>query len=541
MSDKFPHLLKELKYKAREYAHAYGLNIEDVEVVFEVIDFEEMNFVSARGGFPVRYSHWLWEMKQDRLSQGYRYGLHKIYEMVLNSGSAQKSSLHTSPYYAYLLDTNSVADQKTVMAHVYGHVDFFRSNLFFTPINSQHIVDTIANHASRIQQFADKHGEETVSDFILTCLSLENLIDIHSLGIKRHEKKKKTIVSAQDEENEEQKEEPARFFQDPERHKEYMNQYVNPPEKIAKEQEEIKKKKRRKKEIETGKKIPAEPERDIVQFLIEYAPLENWQREVLAILREEAYYFVPQAQTKIMNEGWAAYWHSKIGTGSDRIDAYRKDKALPPFLTPSEIVDYADHHSGTLAMGRNLNPYKIGIELFRHIEERWNKGKFGKEWEECVRCGSYADQQSWDKKLGLGREKIFEVRKHYCDVTFLDEFFTEEFCKEYNLFTYEYDEDDNLYRIASRDFSDIKEAMLSSFANLGEPFIYAIDGNFHNRKELLFFHRHFGFDLKYDYAVDVLKATYKIWGRPVHIRTKIKDEEKLLSFNGSQFNETPIK
>ncbi len=91
---------------------------------------------------------------------------------------------------------------------------------------------------------------------------------------------------------------------------------------------------------------------------------------MLAIVREEAYYFTPQGQTKIMNEGWASYWHSTMMTTR--------------LLDGSELVDYADHHSGTMATqpGR-LNPYKLGIELLRDIEERWNKGQFGADYEAC--------------------------------------------------------------------------------------------------------------------------------------------------------------
>ena len=132
---------------------------------------------------------------------------------------------------------------------------------------------------------------------------------------------------------------------------------------------------------------------------------------MLAIIREEAYYFAPQGQTKIMNEGWASYWHSTIMTQKT--------------LHPSELVDYADHHSGTMATqpGR-LNPYKLGIELFRDIEERWNKGQFGPEWEECDDLDA---RQKWDKQLGLGRQKIFEVRRIHNDVTFIDTFLTRGF------------------------------------------------------------------------------------------------------------------
>ena len=156
-------------------------------------------------------------------------------------------------------------------------------------------------------------------------------------------------------------------------------------------------------------------------FLLEHAPLEPWERDVLSIVREEAYYFAPQGQTKIMNEGWATYWHSKIMT----------QKALKA----AEIIDYADHHSGTLATRPGqLNPYKLGVELCSATSRTaGTRGQFGKDYDEC---DDLRARRSWDKKLGLGREKIFEVRRIYNDVTFIDEFLTPEFCREQKLFTF---------------------------------------------------------------------------------------------------------
>jgi len=203
-------------------------------------------------------------------------------------------------------------------------------------------------------RFMDRYGETEVEDFIDVCLSLEDLIDMHSPFIKRRAERRR-------EEEEEERRQPARFDS-----KDYMDSYVNPPG-LLKEQE-----KQREVERQTTKQLPEQPERDVLLFLMEHAPLKPWQRDVLDIVRQEAYYFAPQGQTKIMNEGWASYWHSTIMTTRT--------------LKPSEVIDYADHHSGTMATqpGR-LNPYKLGIELFRDIEERWNKGQFGPEWDECLR------------------------------------------------------------------------------------------------------------------------------------------------------------
>ena len=136
------------------------------------------------------------------------------------------------------------------------------------------------------------------------------------------------------------------------------------------------------------------------------------------MLRDEAYYFAPQAQTKIMNEGWASYWHSTIMT--------RKG------LDSSDIVNYCDHHSGTMASARGqLNPYKLGVELFRDIEDRWNKGRFGADYEQC---DNLLEKQQWNTETGLGRQKIFEVRRIYNDLTFIDSFLTLDFADSISSF-----------------------------------------------------------------------------------------------------------
>jgi stage V sporulation protein R len=273
----------------------------------------------------------------------------------------------------------------------------------------------------------------------------------------------------------------------------------------------------RKKEEEEH--FPRRPEKDVLLFLLQHAPMPNWQRDVLGIIREEAYYFAPQGRTKIMNEGWASYWHSTIMT----------QRALED----SELIDYADHHSGTVATraGR-VNPYKLGLELLRDIEERWNKGQHGAEWEAC---DDYALRRTWDTGAGEGREKIFQVRALYNDVTFIDEFLTPEFCHKHKLFVYDYNESSSQYQISSRSFAEIKQALLFQLTNFGQPWVYVRDGNHMNRGELVLWHRWEGVPVRLDYAQEVLENLHKIWMRPVHLETQDDDGRSIvLSYDGSE-------
>jgi stage V sporulation protein R len=436
-------------------------------------------------------------MEYDYLQKSYEYGLQKIYELVINN----------DPCYAYLQTGNEIVDQKLVMAHVYGHCDFFKNNMWFSKTNRK-MLDEMANHATRIREYQDKYGVDTVENFIDVCCSIDNLIDYYSQFSQKPDPRGGFAGAQGDEEG------PVsgiRKFSA----KDYMDKYVNPKTFMEEQERKIKE------QDEKSRKFPPQPVRDILQFLIDYAPLENWQREILSITHEEAYYFSPQGQTKIMNEGWASYWHSLMMTKH--------------VLKDSEVIDYADHHSGTLGTRPGqINPYKLGIELYRDIEDRWNRGKFGKEYDEC---DDINQKRRWDKKLGLGRQKIFEVRKLHNDVTFIDSFFNEEFCEQQKLFTYAFNRRTGQYEIVDRDWKKVKQQLLFGLTNFGQPIIRIEDANFENRGELLLSHQHEGIDLEYDKASDTLKNIHVIWRRPVHIYTKYSSQSKLLSFDGKEVTE----
>jgi stage V sporulation protein R len=161
---------------------------------------------------------------------------------------------------------------------------------------------------------------------------------------------------------------------------------------------------------------------------------------------------------------------------------------------------------------------------------RWNTGRFGKEWEECEDLDV---KRKWDKQLGLGRQKIFEVRRVHNDITFIDTFLTPEFCVEHKLFSFAWQEQAGVWYIDSRDFQKIKQRLLSSLTNFGKPWIYAVDGNYRNRGELLLLHQFNGVELRMDHATDTLANLQFIWKRPVHLQTMVDSKPTLLSFDGT--------
>src|SRR5205823_5191554 len=246
-----PHL-SDIQREIEGYARGFGLDL--YETIFEVLGYDEINMVAAYGGFPNRYPHWRFGMEYEQLSKGYEYGLSKIYEMVINN----------NPSYAYLLESNMDVDQKLVMAHVFGHVDFFKNNFSFRHTNRK-MMDEMANHATRVRRIIDKVGLEPVETFIDRSLSLENLIDQHSPHIKRRGEKN----------DDEDKPIEVRGFK---ADREYMQGFINPREFLDEQRKKLEE------ERAAKKKFPERPQRDVLLFILENAPLERWEGEILSLM-----------------------------------------------------------------------------------------------------------------------------------------------------------------------------------------------------------------------------------------------------------------
>src|SRR5918911_2947878 len=242
-----PAYLREIQQEIEAYGRAYGLDFWDIS--FEILDYKRMQEVAAYGGFPVRYPHWRFGMDFEHLTKSHVYGLSQIYEMVINN----------NPAYAYLLEGNSLVDQKMVIAHVLGHVDFFKNNYYFSKTNRK-MIDGIANHATRVRRHIERLGLDKVEGFVDACLCLENLIDPMSPFIVRHAPEKA------DTEPEQTKEVPRL------RAKDYMEGFINPPAFVETQRKKLEQ------ERDKPKKFPEQPERDVLLFLLKNAPLESWER-----------------------------------------------------------------------------------------------------------------------------------------------------------------------------------------------------------------------------------------------------------------------
>src|SRR5580658_206670 len=271
----FPEQLLASKKQIRERARAYGLDF--FPVIFEMCDYEQMNQLAAYGGFPQRYPHWRFGAEYESIRKRHHYGLGRIYEMVINN----------DPCYAYLQESNQLVDQKLVIAHVYGHSDFFKNNLWFSQTNRK-MMDEMANHSTRIRRHIEKQGFDTVEKFMDVCLSVEDLVDAHGMFLNRGP------MEQVFEENP-REEQVSRF-----KAKDYLDRWINPPKVLEAEAKKLREDRAKQRHL-----TPARPTRDVLLYLLQHARLEDWQIDCLSIVREEAYYFAPQGMTKVMNEGWA--------------------------------------------------------------------------------------------------------------------------------------------------------------------------------------------------------------------------------------------
>jgi stage V sporulation protein R len=485
------HMPKELAVlipKILQDCRDFGLDF--YPTVVEMLTYDEMSEIAAYGGFPNRYPHWRWGMEYEELQRGYMYGQHRIYELVINC----------SPCYIYCLNSNTLLDNVTVIAHATGHNHFFKNNIYFKHTNTN-MLNELANHASRIRRYMSRWGKERVGEFIDHLLRIETLIDPTKAWDARQIKD--PIIR------------DSRKYRYPKRIKidkdsMYMDTWINSKEYIESQRDGIEKQEK----IE-GLGILQDPERDIYGWIKDNCNLKPWQSDIMSMLYDEALYFAPQGMTKTLNEGLASWtdYHLIAKQGLCALGQEKYDDG---------IVDYSIHKMGVLGGKYSTNPYKIGFCLLSDIEERWNKGRFGSEYEDCT---DWKRKENWDLNLGLGKEKVFEVVKHYNDINLINEFFTQEFCDKYQFFDWE-KHPNGEYVIKSRDHREVKKKLIKKYVNRGLPDIRLVDPNHLNKGIMLLEHKWDGRVLHKPYLVETLASLRFVSGKTVMLATRNENEEE---------------
>jgi len=426
-------------------------------------------------GMPTRFSHWSFGKTFHKMKTQYDFGLSKIYELVINS----------NPCYAFLLDGNSLIQNKLIVAHVLAHCDFFKNNVRFSKTNRD-MVESMSATAERIRRYEMDHGTKRVEDFLDAVLAVQEHVDpdlVRPYRPNRYDMDGDGVIDS----GEESSLQPSTGYED------LWELGTGKAMEGAGD--------------EKPKRFPPRPEKDLLWFIQEYSPnLEPWQRDILTMLRDEMLYFWPQMETKIMNEGWASYWHQRIMRELE--------------LTPEETIEYAKLNSGVVQPSRHsLNPYYLGLKIFEDIEKRWDEPE-----EEDVR--------RWGRKPGQGRAKIFEVREFDSDTSFVRNYLTKKLVEDLDLYVFE--KKGAEWKITDKSWENIRDQLVYSRVNGGFPFLVVQDGNHTGNGELYLKHMYEGIELDLKYVERTLPYVNKLWGKTVHLETIVEDKPVLFTFDGKK-------
>jgi stage V sporulation protein R len=457
---------------------ALRMGLDPFPVNFELVPATIM-YEFGSYGLPGRFSHWSRGKAYYRMKTEYDYGLSKIYELVVN----------TNPSYAFLMEQNDLLQNKVVVAHVLGHTDMFKHNVYFRH-TSRNMIDKVSVNADRISKYEYEHGRMAVERFLDAVLAIDEHIDPNFQ--MQQAAAKRSAADDLDGDAEESKTKPTSPYQD-----------LWKLDRDKREAEEMEARSR----LPKRRRFPPEPVKDLLLFFAQHAPqLEDWQRDVILIVREEMQYFVPQMQTKILNEGFASFVHSRIMRELDISDA--------------DFAAFAQMHAGVLAPSRmHINPYHLGYKILEDIERRWDNPTE----EERVKLG---------RQPGQGRAKLFEVREIESDLSLLRNYLTKELVEDLDLYLYEKEGD--RWVIVEKNWEKVRDGIVASMTNFGYPYITLDDADFNRNTELLLRHHHEGQDLDLTYAEKTLEHVYYIWSRPVYLDTIFDGKHLRLSYNGER-------
>ncbi|HYK71956.1 MAG TPA: SpoVR family protein [Pseudoneobacillus sp.] len=457
---------KDLEYaitEITEIAKSFGLDFYPMR--YEICP-ADIIYTFGAYGMPTRFSHWSFGKQFYKMKLHYDLGLSKIYELVINS----------NPCYAFLLDSNSLIQNKLIVAHVLAHCDFFKNNIRFQN-TKRDMVESMAATAERIRQYEILYGKKEVEDFLDAVLAIEEHIDPSLMRPKLNW----TLADINVEEVEER---PS----------------ASPYDDLWNLDQQDKKHEPKK----IKKIFPPQPEKDILLFIESYSrELKEWQRDILTMMREEMLYFWPQLETKIMNEGWASFWHQRILREMD--------------LTSGESIEFAKLNAGVVQPSKTgINPYYLGIKIFEDIEERYNNPT-----DEMKHRGV---------KPGSGREKMFEVREIESDISFLRNYLTKDLVMREDMYLFQ--KQGKEYKVVDKQWEHVRDQLVSMRVNGGFPYITVNDGDYLKNGELYLKHWFEGIELDLKYLEKVLPYICQLWGRPVHMESVIEGRNMLFTYDG---------
>ncbi|MFB5760359.1 SpoVR family protein [Paenibacillus medicaginis] len=467
-------LLERSIAEITEIAAGFGLDFYPMR--YEICP-ADIIYTFGAYGMPTRFNHWSFGKNFQKMKMQYDFGLSKIYELVINS----------NPCYAFLLEGNSLIQNKLIVAHVLAHCDFFKNNARFSASN-RNMVESMSATAERISSYELEYGTETVESFIDAVLAVQEHVDPQLFKPRQLDKQRYLELKMQ-----EQKQ-AAKEYRPPGQYDDLWDlDDLNEPASKTKETQTF--------------SFPPEPEKDVVWFIQEFSEvLEDWQRDIMTMLRDEMLYFWPQMETKIMNEGWASYWHQRIIREMD--------------LTSDETIEFAMLNASVVQPSRqSLNPYYLGLKIFEDIERRWDNPT--------------AEEQERSRRVpNQGRAKIFEVREFDSDISFIRNYMTKQLVEDLDLYVFEKRGPD--WKITDKSWENIRDQLVFSRVNGGVPYLVVQDGDYMRTGELVLKHHYEGVELDLKYLERTLPHLHSLWGRTVHLETMVEDKKAMFSYDGSK-------
>ncbi|WP_438431825.1 SpoVR family protein [Gorillibacterium sp. sgz500922] len=451
-----------------EIAQGFGLDFYPMR--YEICP-ADIIYTFGAYGMPTRFSHWTFGKAFNKMKLQYDFGLSKIYELVINS----------NPCYAFLLDGNSLIQNKLIVAHVLAHCDFFKNNARFSKTNRD-MVESMSATAERIRRYEIEYGAGRVEHFLDAVLAIQEHIDPDL--VRPYSPNRYDIAD----ETEAREEPPQTGYED-----------LWELEAIGADAPG--------EEKEPQKRFPPRPEKDLLWFIQQYAAdLEPWQRDILTMLRDEMLYFWPQMETKIMNEGWASYWHIRILRELD--------------LTSDETIEFSKLNSSVVVPStHSLNPYYLGYKIYEDIEKRWDSP-------------TDEERERYGRQPGKGREKLFEVREFDSDTSFLRNYLTKELVEDLDLYIFEKKGSD--WKVTDKTWRNVRDQLVYSRVNGGFPVLTVENGDYGKRGELYLKHGFEGMELDLKYVEKTLPYVQQLWGKPVYLETIVEDKPVLFSYDGKK-------
>lgn len=455
-------------------AKDFGLDTYPNQI--EMISAEQMIDAYAAVGMPILYNHWSFGKHFVSVEKNYRRGsMGLAYELVINS----------NPCVAYLMEENTIAVQALVIAHAcYGHNSFFKNNYLFKMWTSADaIIDYLVFAKNYISECEERYGIEEVENILDSCHTLMNY------GVDRY--KHPPALSIQEEKIRQQNREI--YLQSE------VNELWRTIPKIQKADDE-----------KTKKNFPSEPQENILYFIEKHAPLLlPWQREVVRIVRKIAQYFYPQHQTKVMNEGWACFWHYTLLHALYDEKLVTDEFMLEVLQTHTNVIYQAPFNSPYY---NGLNPYTLGYNMMQDIRRiAENPTDEDKRW--------FPNLANTDWQSSLN-----QAMQYYKDESFIAQYLSPRMIRELKLFQLLDDDKQPEYSIGAihneSGYQKIREALSLQY-NLGhrEPDIQVFSVDVEGDRALtLHYTQHHRIPLGKT-TLEVLKHLHRLWKFPVILKT----------------------